>query len=187
MMHLFSFSPFFASAGQELHFLGMTLGSGGQFVLKLINFAVFFAALYFMLKGSLKAAFKARREELEALLNQAERDKAEGEAQIQKLSQRMQALETELQEAQVKAEQDAEAEKQRILDAARLEAEQILEQTRQDVASHYRLAEKALKEKVADLAIEGAKLRIQAQFKEKGESLTRSLVDQSIRQIGGVQ
>lgn len=187
MMNAFDFLPFFASAGQEIHFLGMSLGIVGQFLAKLLNFAVFFAALYFMLRGSLKAAFKARKEEVEAQLNQAERDKAEGEAQIQKLDQRMRELELELEESRNKAEAEAEQEKQRILDAARQEAEQILEQARQDVANHYRLAEKALMEKVADLAIEGAKTRIQAQFKDKGENLTRALMDQSIRQIGGVQ
>jgi len=42
---------------------------------------VFFFGLFFLLKGALSSAFKARTKELQEQLGQAERDKAEGLAQ----------------------------------------------------------------------------------------------------------
>lgn len=162
----------------------MTLGPFGQFMLKVFNFAVFFFGLFFLLKGALSSAFKTRAKELQDQLGQAERDKAEGLAQMRDLETKMTGLQEELDGIMVKAESDAELEKQRILEAARQEADLILAQTRQEIEFQKRLAEQELRALVAELAVQGAADRLQVRV--QGVTAERVL-DRSIEQVGGAK
>lgn len=171
-----------AHHGPEVKLFGMHLGTLGQFGLKVFNFAVFAGLLFFLLKGALASAFKARAQELKDQLAQAERDKAEAEAQMRDLEQRMGQLQQELDGLLARAEEEAAAEKARILESARTEADQILAQARQDIAHHHRLAEQELRALVAQLAVEGAEVRLRAQV--QGDLAARVL-DRSISQVGG--
>jgi F-type H+-transporting ATPase subunit b len=179
-----------AHAGAAVHhapamkLFGKEYGNLGAFIVKLLNFAIYGAALYFMLRGALSAMFKARKEELITLLAQAEKDKAEGEAQVKELEAKMADLEGELAGILSKAEVDAEAEKQRVLEAARAEATQILAQAQTEIGNQKRLAEQELRALVAELAIEGAAKRLEAKL--QGPEAAKAL-DRAIQQIGGVQ
>ncbi len=163
---------------------GKEYGNLGAFLVQLLNFAIYGAALFFMLKGALSTMFKARKEELETLLAQAEKDKAEGEAQVRELEAKMAGLEGELAGILAKADTDAEAEKQRVLEAARAEATQILAQVQAEIGHQKRQAELELRALVAELAVEGAAKRLEAKLQgaEAGKA-----VDRAIQQIGGVQ
>jgi len=171
-----------AHHGPEVKLFGMHLGNLGQFGLKVFNFAVFAGLLFFLLKGALSSAFKARTQELKDQLAQAERDKAEADAQMRELEQRMGQLQQELDGLLVRSKEDAASEKARILEAARTEADQILAQARQDIAHHHRLAERELRALVAQLAVEGAEARLKTQV--QGDLAARVL-DRSIHQVGG--
>lgn len=173
-----------AHHGPEIKLFGMTLGPFGQFMLKVFNFSVFFFGLFFLLKGALSSAFKTRTKELKDQLGQAERDKAEGLAQMRDLETKMTGLQEELDSIMVKAESDAELEKQRILEAARQEADQILAQTRQEIEFQKRLAEQELRALVAELAVQGAADRLQVRV--QGATAERVL-DRSIEQVGGAK
>ena len=163
---------------------GKDYGNGGAFLVQLLNFALYGAALFFMLKGALSTMFKSRKEELETLLAQAERDKADGEAQMQELEAKMAGLEGELAGILSKAETDAEAEKQHVLEAARTEATLILAQAQAEIGHQKRQAEQELRALVAELAIEGAAQRLEAKL--QGPESAKAL-DRAIQQIGGVQ
>lgn len=135
-----------------------------QFALKIFNFTVFALLLILPLKGVLSAAFKARAQELDERLTVAEKEKAEGEAQVRELEARMAGLEGELGSILAKADADADAEKERILEAARAEAEIILAQARAEIDFQRRLAEQELRALVAELAVEGATQRLRARL-----------------------
>ena len=163
---------------------GKDYGKLGAFLVQLLNFAIFGAGLFFLLKGALSAMFKARKEELETMLAQAARDKAEGEAQMKEMEAKMAGLEGELAGILARAETDAEAEKQRVLEAARAEATQILAQAQAEIGLQKRQAETELRALVAELAIEGAAKRLEA--KMQGPEASKAL-DRAIQQIGGAQ
>ncbi|MBP1626576.1 MAG: synthase, partial [Holophagaceae bacterium] len=128
--------------------------------------------------------FKARAKEITDLLSQAERDKAEGEAQLKELEARMTGLKAELDGVVAKAEADAEAEKQRILEAAKTEASQILAQASADIDAQRRMAEAELRALVAELAVEAATARLKTRIQgEVGEKLLNRAIDQ----VGGAQ
>jgi F-type H+-transporting ATPase subunit b len=163
---------------------GKEYGKLGAFIVKLLNFAIWGAGLYFMLKGGLSAMFKARKEELETLLAQAEKDKAESAAQMKELEVKMAGLEGELAGILSKADADSETEKQRVLEAARAEAILILAQAQAEIGFQKRQAEQDLRALVAELTVEGAAKRLEAKLQgpEAGKAL-----DRAIQQIGGVQ
>jgi F-type H+-transporting ATPase subunit b len=167
---------------------GKEYGNGGAFLVQLMNFAIYGAALFFLLKGALSAMFKSRREELETLLAQAERDKAESEAQMKEMEAKMAGLEGELAGIISKAETDAEAEKQRVLEAARAEATLILAQAQAEIGFQKRQAEQELRALVAELAVEGAAKRLEAKLQgPEAAKAAGGVIDRAIQQIGGAQ
>lgn len=170
--------------GPAMKLFGREYGNLGAFLVQLLNFAIYGAALFFLLKGALSAMFKSRKEELETLLAQAEKDKAEGEAQMKEMEAKMAGLEGELAGILSKAETDAEAEKQRVLEAAKAEAAQILAQAQAEIGFQKRQAEQELRALVAELAVEGAAKRLESRM--QGPDATRAL-DHAIQQIGGVK
>jgi F-type H+-transporting ATPase subunit b len=173
-----------AHHGPAMKLFGKEYGNGGAFLVQLLNFAIWGAALFFLLKGALSAMFKSRKEELETLLAQAERDKAEGEAQLRDMEAKMAGLEGELAGILAKAESDAEVEKQRVLEAARAEALVILAQAQTEIGHQKRQAEQELRALVAELAVEGAAKRLEAKL--QGAEAAKA-VDRAIQQIGGAQ
>ena len=98
--------------GPAMKLFGKEYGNGGAFLVQLLNFVIYGAALFFLLKGALSAMFKSRKEELETLLSQAETDRIEGEAQMKAMEAKMAGLEAEMAGILDKAKADAEAEKQ---------------------------------------------------------------------------
>ena len=171
-----------AHHGPAMKLFGKEYGNLGAFIVQLLNFAIWGAGLYFMLKGGLSAMFKSRKEELETLLAQA--DKAESAAQMKELEVKMAGLEGELAGILSKADADSETEKQRVLEAARAEALLILAQAQAEIGFQKRQAEQDLRALVAELTVEGAAKRLEAKLQgpEAGKAL-----DRAIQQIGGVQ
>jgi F-type H+-transporting ATPase subunit b len=113
-------------------------------------------------------------------LTLAEREKAEGEAQVRELEARMAGLEGELDSILSKADADAAAEKERIIEAARAEAEVILAQARSEIDFQRKSAEQELRALVAQLAVEGAAQRLQAKLQGPAAA---TLVDRAIDSI----
>lgn len=177
-----------AHHGPAMKLFGKEYGNLGAFLVQLLNFAIYAGALFFLLKGALSAMFKSRKEELETMLAQAERDKAEGEAQMKEMEAKMAGLEGELAGILAKAETDAEAEKQRVLEAARTEAAQILAQAQAEIGFQKRQAEQELRALVAELAVEGAAKRLEAKLAgpESAKAIDRA-IQQIGQQTGGIQ
>jgi len=173
-----------AHHGPAMKLFGKEYGNLGAFLVQLLNFAIYGAGLFFLLKGALSAMFKSRKEELETMLAQAERDKAEGEAQMKEMEAKMAGLEGELAGILSKAEADAETEKQRVLEAAKAEATLILAQAQAEIGYQKRQAEQELRALVAELAVEGAAKRLEAKL--QGPDAAKA-VDRAIQQIGGAQ
>lgn len=171
-------------AAAPVKLFGIELSNVGKFGVQVVNFAIFFVILYVILKGALSSAFKARAKELEEQLDQAGKDKEEGEAQLLALEARMADMQSELSAIMARSQADAEAEKARILEAAKAEAAQILAQTRAEIEFQKRLAEKELRALVAELAIEGATQRLAAQVQG---SVAARVLDRAIQEVGGAK
>ena len=173
-----------ASPEHDVAFLGFTFGSLGQWIIQLLNLALFGGALWYLVKGPVKAAFANYRKDLEDRLAQAERDKADGEAQIQELEAKMAGLQSELDEILAKAGVEAEAEKLRVLSAARSEAAAILAAAESEITRQQQLASQELRALVAELAVKAAATRLEARMQG---AAAQSVTDHAIAELGGAQ
>jgi F-type H+-transporting ATPase subunit b len=171
-----------ASHGHEVELFGFAFGSLGQWILQLINLALFGGALWYLVKGPVKAAFANLKRDLEDRLAQAEKDKAEGEAQIKELEAKMAGLQAELNEILAKSGVEAEAEKQRVLAAARTEAAAILAAAESEITRQQQLASQELRALVAELAVEAAAKRLEARVQG---ATAQSVTDHAIAELGG--
>lgn len=167
----------------EVKLFGFALGTLAQWIIQLINLALFVGALWYLLKGPVKAAFANLKKDLEERLAQAEKDKAEGEAQIQELEAKMAGLKAELDEILAKSGVEAEAEKQRVLESARKEAAVILAAAESEISRQKQIASQELRALVAELAVEAAAKRLEA--KVQG-SAAQGVTDHAIAELGSV-
>ena len=170
-----------ASHEHDVKLFGVAFGSLGQWILQLINLALFGGALWYLVKGPVKAAFANLRKDLEDRLAQAEVDKAEGEAQIKELEAKMAGLQSELDEILAKAGVEAEAEKGRVLAAARSEAAAILAAAESEIARQQQLASQELRALVAELAVEAAAKRLEARVQG---ATAQTVTDHAIAELG---
>lgn len=170
--------------GPEIKLFGSTLGMGGQFLVKLFNFAILAGGLFFLLKGALSTAFKARAKELRESLDQAAKDKAESEAQLRDLDAKMASLQSELQEILNRTEAEAQGERDRILASARSEAEAILARAQSEIEHLKHQAGLELRALVAELAAEGASRRLEAKLQG---ALASEVLDKAIDHVGGAK
>lgn len=175
-----------AEHGEEhtVKLFGFTLGTLAQWIIQLVNLALFGGALWYLLKGPVKSAFATMKKDLEERLAQAEKDKAEGEAQIQELEAKMAGLKSELDEILAKAGVEAEAEKQRVLESAKAEAAAILAAAESEISRQKQIASQELRALVAELAVEAAAKRLEA--KVQG-GVAQTVTDHAIAELGGMK
>ena len=131
-----------------------------QILLHMLNFAVLFAAVYFLLYNPIKKFMDKRNDTLDEMISSAE-DKASSAEKIQQeYSEKLSALENEAEKAKSEIIDKANAEKEKIIANAKKEADAILFQART----------KAVNEKNA--IIKGAYAEIEEMAKEAAEKVT---------------
>ena len=169
---------------EEVKLFGLAIPPLGQWIIQLFNLLLFAGGLWYLVKGPVRAAFANMKKDLEDRLAQAERDKAEGEAQIKELEAKMAGLQAELGEILAKAGVEAEAEKQRVLAAAKTEAAAILAAAESAIARQQQLASQELRALVAELAVEAAAKRLEARVQGQ---VAQSVTDHAIAELGGAK
>ncbi|HTL98526.1 MAG TPA: ATP synthase F0 subunit B [Holophagaceae bacterium] len=169
---------------EAVKLFGMSVGPLAQWIIQLVNLALFAGVLWYFVKGPVRAAFANMKKDLEDRLAQAERDKAEGEAQIKELEAKMAGLQAELGEILAKAGVEAEAEKERVLAAARTEATAILAAAESAITRQQQLASQELRALVAELAVEAAAKRLEARVQG---AAAQTVTDHAIAELGGAK
>jgi len=149
-----------------------------------LNFSIFLGLLIFFLKVPAAQFFRDRQEELRRLLAQSEQDRLEGEKQIQELQMKMEGLRSELTQVLARAEQDANREKEMIIQSAKDEAAKLFAQSERDIAQQTQQAQEELKTLAAELALGLAQDKIQKQLKTHGQS---EAIDRAISHLGDLR
>ena len=101
---------------------------------KFINLGIFVAVLIYLLKKPLSDVFKAKREEIRAELIKAEEEKQAALSQLTAAEAKLAALEAEKAAVLKKANEEADAEKRRILEQTETEITKLKEQTTGEIA-----------------------------------------------------
>ena len=106
--------------------------------------------------------------------------RANANAQLAAIEQKLQALPGELNTLRTRGAEDIKAEEQRIAAAAAADRERLLEQTRREIELQVRLAKKDILEHAADLSVQLAGERIR---KEVTPADQDRLVDRYLSQV----
>ena len=124
------------------------------------NFAVLVGVLYYFLKAPIATYLVDRKTQIRTDLITATETKAAAEAQLAELARKMASLPGELDLLRTRGQEEIAAEELRIEQAAAAERERLLEQTRREIDLQLRIAQRELIEHASNLAVGLATERI---------------------------
>ena len=168
---------------------GASEGSGGgaggrlDFIGKVVNFIVLFGGLAFLLRKPLTKMLADRTESVRLGLVEAERSNREAQTRLREVEARAGRLEDEIDGMKTQARAAGEAEKDRILRAARQEAERLKTFSEQEVEALVRSGLRQLREYASDKALALALERIQGGLTAE---LHGRLIDTAIERLAEV-
>jgi len=129
-------------------------GEGGGFSWKVINFAVFAVAGYLIWKKKLKGLLEERKEGIKRVLAEAEQKKDEAEARLKEYMEKAGQFENRMEEVKRNIKEEAEAEKQRIIEEEELLLAKMNEQTMFAIGQEVKKAKEEIRSEIAELAVE---------------------------------
>ena len=129
-------------------------------IARLLNFAILVGALVYFLKAPISSYLSGRSAQIRQDLVAAAELRRTATAQLEQIQQKLSALPAELAALKTRGEEDVQAEKARIAQAAAAERERLVEQTRREIDMRLRLARRELTEYAAQLAVSVAQDRI---------------------------
>jgi len=155
-------------------------GGLNSILLNAANLAILIAVLVYFARKPLRAYFDKRRADIQGELRAAADQLSTAESTYAKWQRRMIDLEAELDEIRMTSRQRAEAERERIILAARATAERIRRDATAAVDLELRRAREILREEAAQLAIQLAGDRL---AREVNDADRDRLIDEFIDRI----
>lgn len=189
---IFSFILIFAAEGNAnsgsnyakfVHFWNTYLNYPGFEAWKFFNLALFIAIMIYLVKKPLSEAFKAKRETIRAELIKAEAEKQAALAKLTTAESRLARLDAESAEVVEHAKQEAEAEKNRILQQTEFEIGKLREQASGEIERTSKLAKMELRRFSAEESIRLAEEKIKKEITAEKDA---RLVKANIEAIGGL-
>jgi F-type H+-transporting ATPase subunit b len=147
---------------------------------KIINFAILFGGLFYMLRKPLLAMLDKRTKTIEQTLAEATAGRAAAEAQLEEARRKAAALEAEMARLKIEAEADGLKEKAHIRDLAEKEADRLRTLARQEIEAHLKAGVRELKAMTAELAASLAEERLKSKLTDADQA---ALIDQSIDRL----
>ena len=172
-----------SSGGGFTEFYNKYLNYPGFEAWKFVNLAIFVAGLVYVLKKPLGDAFKAEREAIRAELIKAEEEKKAALSRFTTAEAKLASLDNERQLILNKAKAEADAEAQRIAEAAKFEVGKLQDQTSGEITRLTQLANLELKRFSAEESIRLAEEKLRSKIDANADS---NLVKSGIQAIGGL-
>lgn len=144
------------------------------------NFIIFLGVLYYYLNKPFKEYLAGRSSAIKKDLVEAAELRANANAQLAAIDQKLQALPGELDALRRRGAEEIESEGHRIALAAAADRDRMLEQTRREIELQVRLAKKEILEHAADLSVQLATERIKKEVTPDDQS---RLVDRYLDQV----
>jgi F-type H+-transporting ATPase subunit b len=144
------------------------------------NFIIFLGILYYYLNKPFKEYLAGRSSTIRKDLLEAAELRANANAQLAAIEQKLQALPRELDVLRRRGAEEIESEEHRIALAAAADRDRMLEQTRREIELQVRIAKKEILDHAADLSVQLATERIK---KEVTPADQDRLVDRYLSQV----
>lgn len=155
-------------------------GGGSGMAGKLINFAILFGGLFFLLRKPIMGLLTQRTRDVARTLDEAQAGRREAESQLAEARAKTASLEAELARLKAGAEEEGRREKERIREMAAQEAERLRSLARLEVEAHLKAGVRDLKAYTAELAAALAEERIKARLTPADQA---DLIDKSIAML----
>jgi ATP synthase F0 subunit b len=150
---------------------------------KFLNLAIFVGILVYLLRKPLSGAFKAKREAIRAELIKAEEEKQAALAKLTSAEAKLARIDSESDEIVEKAQQEAAAEKARILREAEEEANRLRSQAESEIERKAQQVRLELRRYSAEESIRLAEEKIKQNINPAKDA---QLVKANIQSIGGL-
>ena len=123
---------------------------------RVMNFAVLFIGLFFLLRKPVKKALNARIEGIKGQLDELEARKSAAEKELAKYKEQLALLDKESESIIDEYIKQGEAAQAKIIAEAESAAEKLQEQARRNIEHEFKQAEVALKEEILENALQRA-------------------------------
>jgi len=141
----------------------LVFGSGGEgggkeeggtmtMVWRVVNFIILMALLWKLLADKIKTYFVDRRDEIAQMIDEADKAKADAEAQYADIQLKLKNVEKDIQEIKTAIMGELGSEKARIIEEGKAAAERIIQQARWTADQEVVKAKNELKEHVVEMA-----------------------------------
>lgn len=132
---------------------GESGGSGwGDMIWRIVNFVILMALLWKLLADMIKKYFIGRREEIAQMIEEADKAKADAQAQYEDIQQKLRNVEKDIQDIKGAIMGELDSEKARIIEEGKVAAERIIQQARWTAEQEVVKAKNELKDHVVEMA-----------------------------------
>jgi F-type H+-transporting ATPase subunit b len=147
---------------------------------RIFNFAILAGGLFYLLRSPLVGYLAQRGIEVRSELTSAANLRKDAAAQLAAVEARMQALPGEIEALKRRGAAEIAAEEARITALAEAERQRLLEQATREIGMQLRVAERDLKQRAGELAVEVATARVKRTITAADH---QRLVNQYVEQV----
>ncbi|HWR68312.1 MAG TPA: ATP synthase F0 subunit B [Desulfomonilia bacterium] len=119
---------------------------------RVVNFIILMALLWKLLADKIKTYFVDRREEIAQMIDEADKAKADAEAQYADIQQKLKNVEKDIQDIKGAIMGELGSEKARIIEEGKVAAERIIQQAKWTAEQEVVKAKNELKDHVVEMA-----------------------------------
>ena len=163
----------------EVKFLGLPI-----WIWKFVNMLLFLGFLVWVLKGPVAGAFAARSGAIKAAALEARDRRAKADQMANDIQKRLAQLESEVRAIHERAQQEGERQKRELVAAAEAEAQKILQAARNEVDNRLKHARHELTQYAGELASERAEAILREGITDADR---KKLFEESLREVGEVR
>lgn len=154
--------------------------NSGEFLGKVVNFAVLFGGLYLLLRKPIKNYLDERSKKTDLSIKEAAEAKEGSEKKLTGAMGRLKEISEEVRKIREEAESEGKKQKESIIESARLEAQRLKELTKQEIDSLYASGIKELRVYAAEITTKAAADRIMQRMTPELQS---AIIDKSIERL----
>lgn len=151
---------------------------------KFINLAIFLAAGAYLLGGKLKSALRGRREGIQLMLANADKERDAAQLRFNEAEALVGRIDSDVSEVEKRAKEEAQAERERLNDATEREIEKMRHQGTREIETASKVARKELQTFLAGRSVELARQSVRAHIRPEDDA---RLIEEDIGQLRRAQ
>ena len=151
---------------------------------RVFNLLLFLAVMVYLLRGSVSAALRTRRENIRRDLMRAQEERNAALAKLEEVESRLSLLDSETQAIKAQAQREAAEERERIERSTEEEARRLREQAQREIESASKTARQELRRFAAEQSVRLAEEMIRRNLRPEDDA---RLVGDYIEELGGAR